>query len=56
MKDKEKALDKLKTIEQIISDHSEAFTPEEAYEIGRSLRFLLAYIDNENEGGTIYCG
>lgn len=56
MSDKDTAMHKLKTMEKILSDHADDFTVHECLVIGTALRYLLAYIDNETEGDTIYSG
>lgn len=56
MSDKDTAIHKLKTMEKILVDHSDAFAAWEGFELGTALRYLLAYIDNKPEGDTIYSG
>ena len=56
MNDKDTAISKLKAMEKILSDHADDFTVHECLVIGTALRYLLAYIDSETEGGTIYSG
>lgn len=46
MKEKNKAIEMLKNAEEIISKHTEAYTPNELMSLAITLRFLMAYIEN----------
>lgn len=56
MSDRETATHKLKIIEKILSDHSDAFAAWEGFELATALRYLVAYIDSQSKGDTIYSG
>lgn len=46
MSNKSKAIETLKNAEEIISKHTEAYTPSELMSLATILRFLMTYIEN----------
>lgn len=46
---KEEAIKKLKSAEEIVSKHIDAFTPAELMSLATTLRYLMAYVENEGK-------
>jgi hypothetical protein len=53
---KEEAIKKLKSAEEIVSKHIDAFAPAELMSLATTLRYLMAYVENNGQQHTIYSG
>lgn len=49
MSNNNKAIEMLKNAEEIISKHTEAYTPNELMSLATALRYLMAYVENEGK-------
>ncbi len=49
MESKDKAIEKLKAAEEIVSKHIEAFAPAELMSLATTLRYLMAYVENNGQ-------
>ena len=49
MNSNEKAISSVKTIEQIVSRYADVFRDTESIKLATSLRYLLAYVENDRQ-------